>query len=129
MPLRPARLALSLLPAVVALCAYAGLHVWWYADDFFFLYAAANGDVARALLLSPPGHFIPVWNAIRWLAFEIWGPNPVPLAILLLALHALNATLLALVVARWTSLEAGAVAGSVWAVASFHVGILGWLAA
>jgi hypothetical protein len=118
------------VPALLGTLAYRRfVGVWWYADDYLYLFAAANGDTTHALLLAPPGHVVWTWNAVRWLVYEAAGPDPLPLAVLLIALHAMNSMLLGAFVSREVDTAAGLVAASVWAVAASGAGTLGWIAA
>lgn len=117
----------ALAVGAAAIAYYPILGHYFFADDFYNLYRIRNDPTAEYILKPQGGHLLVTTYVIFYLSDWLFGANPLPYFISVLALHLLNTLLLFAVVRRTTDSDLIACAGALlWGVCPTHIGSLGW---
>lgn len=122
------RAILALLPVVLSAAVYRPLlDVYFNADDFLNLFYIVNKPPAEYLLRPHGGHLLLTRNALFYLFFQVFGPQPQPYFWAVWLTHLLNVALLFQLIRRLSgSVHAASFAAVVWGVCPVHTGTLGW---
>jgi hypothetical protein len=119
---------LAVVPLALTALVYRSLpSVYFNADDFLNLYFIVN-KTAEEYLLRPHGaHLLVVRNALFYLFFHLFGPEPRFYLWSVLLTHLLNVWLLFVLIRRLTDNQPLAAFGAaLWGVCPIHSGTLGW---
>lgn len=100
---------------------------YFHSDDFLNLVAIVNQPFAHYVFQMTGDHPLLLRNAIYYLCFQVFGPEPLGWFTLVLCTHVLNVALLYGVVRRFTRSPWLACFGATsWGIAPANEGALGW---
>ncbi|HUK64636.1 MAG TPA: hypothetical protein VLV15_14935, partial [Dongiaceae bacterium] len=128
---RAGRLALGIVPLLLAWSAYRGIvGNFFYTDDFEILYDLGNTGLFPFLFEPHLGHGLMVRNVVLWGIWNACGVDAHWWYATVLAIHLLNTGLVFLLVDTLTG-EAvvAALAATLFGISRMHEGSLGWLSA
>lgn len=126
-PLLWSALWASLAITAAAIAYYPILGHYFFADDFYNLYRIRNGPLLQYLLQPQGSHLLVTTYVIFYLTDLLFGANPLPYFVGVLALHLLNTMLLFAVIRRLSGSDLAACVGAaLWGVCPTHEGSLGW---
>jgi len=126
-PLLRSALWASLAILAAAIAYYPILGHYFFADDFYNLYRIRNGPLLEYLLRPQGSHLLVTTYTIFYLTNLLFGANPLPYFVGVLALHLVNTMLLFAVIRRVSGSDLTACVGAtLWGVCPTHEGSLGW---
>ena len=116
------------LPLVLSAAVYWPIlgNYFWY-DDFEHLWEMADQDLLPVLLRPHGGHVFPVRNLLFYARYHLFGFDPQPYFVLVLATHLVNVSLLFLLLSELGAGQVIAAFGAtLWGILPVQEGTLGW---
>ncbi len=125
---RPDARLWTLLPLALTAVVYGPLLLNYFrSDDFLNLFQMRNLPFVRYILTTHGGHILVTRNTIFFLFNAVFGTNPLPYFVCVLATHLLNVWLLGRIIRRLTGSAALACFGAaLWGTSPANAGSLGW---
>ncbi len=127
---RPDARLWTLVPLALTAVVYGPLlQNYFRSDDFLNLFQMRNLPFVRYILTTHGGHILVTRNTIFFLFNAVFGTNPLPYFVCVLATHLLNVWLLGRIIRRLTGNAALACFGAtLWGTSPVNAGALGWYA-
>jgi len=111
---------------IALLAGLPSLGLPFLSDDWSHAIAARDGSI----LVTPFAYFRPLTSIDYWIDWQVWGWNPVGYRIHGVILAAIAASLVVVLVRRYTGdTSLATTTGIVFALHPYHVGAVAWIAA